>query len=533
MSSPLLDDLLLLFKEAGIPETLAVRAGAYLGDNAAALLRADPWELLRVPGIRPEQADHFARAVLTGFDPQDLRRGRALVEHLLSVAAREGHTALPGLEVVKALRTLKVVDQVAAIQSALDEARVMLFEEEPDVPEDAEDFPDPVEYLGLGRYGLAEETVAEGVQRLSATAPPLPGVSSNPAVTEALLHGVSIVVGPAGPVVGELCAQDLNVVVATLTAGAAREFPGAVSLHRLLEAGEYAGGIGYARGEQRPLDADVIVVPGAEALDVEVAAALMEACPDGIHLVLIGEPGGLPSLRPGRILGDLVETGAVPVTRLPFGDAPLDVLMVSARDGELVKVEAPDREVVTVPVADGREAAHRVAQLACDSIPRALGIQEVQVLTPGLEGTAALNAALKTRINPGPGVRGGFDPGDRVLVASPLGGAPAGEIGTVTAAAEDGLTVEFADGSVRVAADQLFRLRHGWAIPVQQAGGNRWPAVVVVFPTSTGLSRPLAVTAFGRAQRHLSMVTAAGPALAQAVRRDEPAGRRTRLKGLF
>src|SRR3954470_10264951 len=93
-----MSDLTILFKEAGIPETVAVRAGAYLGDGAAALLRADPWELLRVPGIRPEQADHFARAVLPDAGPQDLRRGRALVEHLLSVAARDGHTALPGLE---------------------------------------------------------------------------------------------------------------------------------------------------------------------------------------------------------------------------------------------------------------------------------------------------------------------------------------------------------------------------------------------------------------------------------------------------
>jgi exodeoxyribonuclease V alpha subunit len=86
---------------------------------------------------------------------------------------------------------------------------------------------------------------------------------------------------------------------------------------------------------------------------------------------------------------------------------------------------------------------------------------------------------------------------------------------------------------VHVPAAHLPRLRHGWAIPVQQAGGNRWPAVVVVFPTPAGLTRALAVTAFGRAQRHLSVVTAVGPALAQAVRRNEPAGRRTRLKGLF
>ncbi|GAB2838791.1 hypothetical protein GCM10022221_42860 [Actinocorallia aurea] len=531
-----LSDLLSL----GVPEALAPRAAAHLGADSAALLRGDPWELLRLPGVSPEQADGFARGVLPDADPQDLRRGRALVAHFLAEAARRGDTALPGEAVVRQLRELRVADPVAAVNAALDEARVMLFLEEPDVPDDAEELPDPEEWLALARYGLAEETVAEGVQRLAATAPPLevPEDGETPkgeAAVQALFHGVSLVTGPIGGMLAELAATGLPLAVAAVTATAAAEFPGAVSLHRLLEARESYTGIGYARGEQWPLEAAVVVVAGAEALDVELAAALVEACPDGVHLVLCGDPDGLASLRPGRVLADLVVSEAVPVTSVPPADGPLTELAEGVRGGTLPVVNAPGREVVVVPVADGREAAHRAGQLLTDSIPRALGIPagDVQVLTPGLAGTAAFNAALKAVVNPGPGAFGGFDAGDRVLVALPFAEAPAGETGTVVEAGPDGLAVEFPDGTVRVPLAQAARLRHGWAIPVQQAAGTRWPAVIAVFPTQADLSGPLLLTALTRARAHLSLVTAAGPALTRAAADRTPRARRTRLIGLL
>jgi len=539
----------------GLPEEISARARAHLGEGAEALLRGDPWELLRVPGVRPAQADRFALSVLppdAPADPQDPRRGRALVEFLLAEAARRGDTALPGEEVVKELRGLRIADPVAAVQAALDEARVMLFHSEPDLAgfaeseSEEEDLPDAQEWLALARYGLAEETVAEGVQRLAATAPPIEADSGAPehgeAARQALFHGVSIVTGPPGSedgLIADLRALEpflpVPVTVAAVTATAAARHEGAVSLHRLLEAREGLGGLGYARGEQWPLEPGVVVVTGAEALDVELAATLVEACPDGAHLVLAGDPGGLASYRPGRVLADLVESQEVPVTPVPLEDGPLAELSEGVRAGVLRRVEAPGKEVVVVPAADGREAAHRVGQLLADSIPRALGIAagDVQVLTPGAAGTAALNAALKARLNPGPGVCGGFDAGDRVVVAVPFAEAAAGETGTVSEASPEGLTVEFPDAVVRVPAESLPRLRAGWAIPVQQAAGTRWPAVIAVFPGGGELSGPLMLTAFTRALEHLSVVTAAGPALAAAVTDFRQLERQTRLVSLF
>ncbi|WP_240809898.1 hypothetical protein [Actinomadura sp. WMMA1423] len=82
-----------------------------------------------------------------------------------------------------------------------------------------------------------------------------------------------------------------------------------------------------------------------------------------------------------------------------------------------------------------------------------------------------------------------------------------------------------------VSPAEASRLRHGWAVPVALARGTRRPAVVAVL-AADGLSRPLVATAFGLARRHLSVVQAAGPALARAVREDGAPARRTRLARL-
>ncbi|MFI0479974.1 helix-hairpin-helix domain-containing protein [Actinomadura sp. 9N215] len=563
-----------LFAETGVPAPLAARAAARLGPSAAGGLRADPWRLLRVPGVRPPQADHFARALL-GPDarPDDPRRGRALVLHLLTEAARGGHTVTPAADVVSALERVQVADPRGAVEAALDEAEVLALTEEPGFG--AEDFdendgdaepPEPEETLGPARWALAEEAAAEGFQRLTLTAVPLlddaavkglrDGLPEDRslALTAALRTGVSILRGTPGDlartalaVASAAAGEGVRTAVAAPTDRAAAGLGGAdgiaaTSLHRLLEPRDdpsaAPGAVVYGRGEQHPLDLDLIVVTDASALDVELCAVLVEACPDGAHLVLCAEPGAPPPAGPGRPLDDLEASETVPVVVLdaaPPSD-PIGTLTEAVRGGELTAVDAPGREVVIVPAEGPGEAVHRAVQLVTDSIPRALGIpvEDVQVVAPatgGEAGATALNAALKARLNPGPGKFGGMDPGDRVVVAAPLPHAPLGETGTVTGGGPHGLDVEFPGGAAVVSPSDASRLRHGWALTVAQARGTRRPAVVAVM-SPEGLTRPLAAAAFGLAGRHLSVVQAAGPALARAVREGGTPVRRTRLARL-
>jgi hypothetical protein len=566
-----------LFGEAGVPASMVARALARLGPDAAGRLREDPWRLLRVPGVGPRQADHFAQRVLGAqASPEDRRRGRNLVAFLLDEAARHGHTVTPPAGLRTALERLRVPDPGRAIEDALDTAEVITLTEEPDFDEsaleDAGELPEPEETLGLARWAMAEEAAAEGLARLTATAAPLlddPTIKRlrtglpedrSLALTASLRTGVTILRGAAGDlaraaleIAEAVSAHEVRAAVVTPTDRAAARLRGAaafpvIGLHSLLEpqveAEAAPGAVVFGRGEERPLDLDLVILTDAAGLDVELAAVLVEACADGAHLVLGGEPGALPPAGPGRVLDDLEASETVPVIELaPSAQpGPPARLTAAVRGGELPAIEAPGKEVVIVPAADAAEAVHRTVQLVTDSIPRALDIPvaDVQVIVPsasGEAGPAALNRALKERLNPGPGRFGGYDPGDRVLVAAPLPQAAVGETGTVSGADDTGLHVEFAGGTAVIPPALTARLRPGWAATVALGRGTRHPAVVAVLPPEAegaedALSRPLVATAFGLALKHLSVVQAAGPALARAVRERQGPARRTRLARL-
>ena len=557
---------------AGLEARLASGVADALGPDAARRLRDDPWALLGLPGVSLNEADRLAVALLPGVDRQDARRGRAVVALTLRTATRDGHTVLPADLVVAALRAEGVADPAAAVVAAAESGDVL--EHEPPEPEDPEEQPDPaLRMLSLARYGMAEEAVAEAVARLAATAERIADPASvrtvakgldeaqRAAVAQVLGHGVSLLTGGPGTgksrtvaaIVQLLRAKGTEVALAAPTGRAAKRLEEltdhpATTVHRLLGAQGMTGG--FARNEEWPLDADVVVVDEASMLDVELTAALLEACPDGTHLLLVGDPAQLPSIGPGHVLGDLIDSGVVPVTELvtlyrQAEGGAIARLATAVRGGELPPVDSPDREVVVVPATGSGEAARRVVQLVTDSIPRALSIEpsSVQVVTPvhrGPAGTIELNKALKAQLNPGDGTVFGFDPGDRVVATAnhlelePTGFAN-GEVGTVTKAGDGSIDVAFSSGPVTVTGTALSDLRHGWAITVHRAQGSEWPGVVVVLPPEAGgmLSRPLVYTALTRAQRHLSIVHASGAALARAVREVDVRPRRTRLAALL
>jgi exodeoxyribonuclease V alpha subunit len=625
-----------LLTSCRVPAKFAGQAVALLGPLAAEQLREDPWKLLTLPQIKPEQADWFARQLLAeGATPQDPRRGRALVVHLLNKASRDGHTAAPAEAVLTALGRFGVGDPGSAVVAAIDDGSVLPFEArrgaeaeealdaegaegaegdslDGEEPEETDGLVTPGTLLALTQYAIAEDAVAEGLQRLAATAEPLPGTGDPlAAVTDAELdnrqhaavaavaeHGVSVLTGGPGTgksrtvaaVVSLASQRGLRVALAAPTGRAAKrleELAGApaTTLHRLLgaqghgvarpgadgqggpdslfsdgpdaaAAGGFPGGDAssgregtwvFARGEEWPLDAELVVVDESSMLDVELAAALIEACADGTRLLLVGDPAQLPSIGPGRVLADIIDSGAIGVTELTTlyrqkDGGTIAKLATAVRGGDLPAVSSPEHEVVVVTARGSAEAAHRVTQLVTDSIPRALGIaaEEIQVVTPvhkGPAGTIELNRVLKAKLNPGPGEHRGFDPGDRVVAVANHAddGFANGEVGTVVTADGEGLTVSFSGLPVTVPFRLLADLRHGWAITVHRAQGSEWPAVVAVFPGEAGtmLSRPLVYTALTRAQHHLSVVHAAGPALARAVRTIGERPRETRLAGLL
>jgi exodeoxyribonuclease V alpha subunit len=571
-----------LLVPASVDARVAARVVDALGPPAARLLRDDPWQLLAVYGVTPADADRVARVAIPGVRRDDPRRARAMVGYVLARQARDGHTLGIRTDVERALGEFGAGDASAAVDAAVESAAVVEIDGDDgaggDGDGDGGDGDTAASLLGLARLVEAEDGIAQGVARLVATAEPIKAdlkraesrsldAAQRSAVTAALQSGVSVLTGGPGTGKSRTVAAIVSlaehagksVALAAPTGRAAKrleelcESP-ASTIHRLLgaQARQSAEGVtfdgGFARGEEWPLDEHLVVVDEASMLDVELADALLSACSDGTHLVFVGDAAQLPSIGPGRVLGDLIDSGTIPVTELTTlyrqaeGGA-IARLATAVRGGELPPVSDPTHEVVVVAARGSAEAAHRVVQLVTDSIPRVFGIppDQVQVVTPvhrGGSGTQALNAALKAKLNPGPGR---FDVGDRVvatanhLEAEPFGYAN-GEVGTVSEVERDGtVTVDFASGPAEVKGKALADLLHGWAITVHRAQGSEFPAVVVVVPPEASgmLSRPLVYTAMTRAQRHLSVVHAAGPALARAVRQVGTLPRRTQLRRLL
>ncbi|MFJ8761222.1 helix-hairpin-helix domain-containing protein [Streptomyces cyaneofuscatus] len=561
--------------EGGAPEALALPATGTLGEQAAELLRADPWQLLALPGVRPEQADGFARALLgAACGPDDGRRTAALVGWLLERAALQGHTALDAEAVRAALAERAVSDPEEAVRNAVEEGVALVFQEgtdptEPDAayeedgeaPAEAEtgtEAPEPVQVLlGLDRYALAEESLADGLARLmnacekgadwaeAAAAAPSPSAVEliRTAATAGLVAHSGGEAARAEPAALIAAARGLGLraLGATHSADGRRRLAEAVGAPdaAVTLAGLLSGTEGPGRDEDGALALDLLVVLDAPQLDVEGAAVLVEALADGVRLVLSGDPGVLGSAGAGRVFADVLAARACPqvVSRTP-DPGPIGELVSGIGIGELTQVEAPGKEVVIVPVRDAGEAVHRTVQLVADSVPRAFSIPagDTQVITVGhggAAGTRVLNEALKQRLNPGPGRFGGFDPGDRVIhVPAPGRAVP----GVVRSADAEGLHLDCGGVPVVVPQERVeSAVRHGWALSAHQAAGMRWPAAVVVLPgdAAAGLSRPWVYTAFGRGERHLSVVHGVDQALPHAVAQIPAQERTTRLRTLL
>ncbi|MFD3827108.1 ATP-binding domain-containing protein, partial [Streptomyces sp. NPDC058625] len=596
----------------GAPEGLAVRAAGVLGEGAAQALRDDPWLLLRVTGVRPEQADGFARALLGGeAGPDDGRRERAVTGWLLEQAAAAGHTALEMSALTAALARQGVPDAEEAVRTAVSDGDVLVFQDPlpltgapapqragagnggdgTDGAEGTDDADEerPVRVLvGLERYAMAEESLADGLARLVNSAPGQDGSgteweraaasaggSAGELIRAVAGHGLVLHTGGeaslAEPAALLRAARGLGLrawaathspigrdrftaLLEAATAGDTGAGTGTGEANAEADVAGEAGPVGPgvatvagllsgAEGPGRDADGalllDLLVVLDAPQLDVEAAALVTESLPDGARLLLAGDPGVLWSVGPGRVFADLLAARACPQVSSRRPDpGPLGELVSGIGVGELNQVAAPGKEVVIVPVRDPGEAVHRTVQLVVDSVPRAIGVpaEETQVITPGhggAVGTRALNAALKERLNPGPGRFGGFDPGDRIAYSPALGRTVPGR---VVKADADGLHLSCAGESVVVPQERVEQsVRHGWALTAHQAVGGRWPAVVVVLPGDAvqALSRPWVYTAFSRADRHLSVVHGVEQALPRAVAEVAAKSRTTRLPVLL
>src|SRR4029453_16645909 len=519
----------------GLPERIAIPLQAVLGRAAAEIVASDPWAVLSVISVQPERADAYARSRLgSTARPDDQRRQVALLGWLLARAARDGHTVLPQRVAELALAGYGV-DTKDATGAAIAQGQVAEV-----------DWPGG----GLARTGLAiaEGAIANAVRpRLGwdAGAGPVAGDGGGSG-------GLELIVGPAGPAreaavrsrIARARTDGMTVMLAAPPPGAAAPLSALASCPAL-PVSEAAAALTEASPPP-----GLLLVEDAHVIEAGTMAGLLGAAPAVPTVVLAAGPVALRSVDgPGDVVGDLAawlrRTEPPPDTRPPEPPpreavAIIDGLVEAVGQGALPPVESPAKGGVVVPAGDASEAVHRTLQLVTDAIPRALGIPatDVMVLTPavrGVAGAAMLNAALKSQLNPGRGSIAGFDVGDRVAFTAPAGRAVAGDVGVAVEARDAGPVIDIAGEMVAVPGRVTMPIQPAYALTIARGQAGRWSAVVVVLPGEAAglLCRSLVRTAFSRAERHLSVVHAAGATLGRAVAHGYDRRRRTLLGGLL
>ena len=302
----------------------------------------------------------------------------------------------------------------------------------------------------------------------------------------------------------------------------------AVTLHRLLEFDPKTGA--FKRDAKRPLDAGAIVVDESSMVDVWMADALTQAVPDGARLVLVGDVDQLPSVGPGSVLRDAINSGVVPCVRLVkiFRQAEQSLIVQNAHrinGGEMpfVPEKGEDADFFIVNRSDPDEALRTVIDMVTKHIPRRFGfdpVKDIQVLTPmnrGGVGTIALNEALQKVLNPSaPGLEHGrvtFRVGDKVMQLKNDYDRNVynGDVGIVLSVdtEEEALVVRY-DETRDVPYDgrELDELALAYACTIHKSQGSEYPAVVIPLLTShfVMLSKNLVYTAVTRGKRLVVLV---------------------------
>ncbi len=312
----------------------------------------------------------------------------------------------------------------------------------------------------------------------------------------------------------------------------------------------------FSRNADNPLECDVVIVDEASMLDVTLASHLLKAVPGDGQLILVGDIDQLPSVGPGRVLSDIIESEAVPVVRLTqvFRQAQGSFIITNAhriREGEYPRLIAPDGVSETdcyFLKADEPEDIHRlVINVVTRSLPKKFGYHpasDIQVLTPmnrGSAGAGELNRLLQSALNPRESGKEEIERmgrlyrvGDKVIQRINNYNLEVfnGDVGTIVAmdTEDQTTTIDYAGREVVYDWSDLYEVGHGFAISIHKSQGSEYPAVVmVVHPQSFPvLSRNLIYTGLTRAKR-TAVIIGSTRAIGMAMGKTEAGKRYTRL----
>ncbi|MGC4047397.1 MAG: AAA family ATPase [Armatimonas sp.] len=327
----------------------------------------------------------------------------------------------------------------------------------------------------------------------------------------------------------------------------------AKTIHRLLSFDPEKKGFKHGPGE--PLETDVLVIDESSMLDLMLTHNTLRAIPDGAQILFVGDVDQLPSVGPGNVLKDLIDSGRVPVARLTqvFRQAAASKIITGAHainKGKMPELLPPSAakegaDCVFLEVEETEDLLQKVKGVVAKSLP-ALGFkkEEITVLSPmqrGVVGVRSLNDELQKIMNPpaphkGEHPRGGIvlREGDRVMQKRNNYDKNVfnGDIGYITQIdpEEQVVTIEYPEGSIEYDFAETDELGHAMSLTTHKSQGSEYPACVIIVHTThfMMLQRNLVYTALTRAKK-FAVLIGTKKALGIAVRNKHIAPRHTRL----
>jgi len=546
-------EIMVFLQSHGIGTSRSVRIFKTYGADAIPLVKENPYRLARdIRGIGFKTADQLAQRL--GIPKESMLRARAGISYALMEAVADGHCALPEENLLTLAQELLEIGRPTLAEAlALEAAEGGVV----------------IDHIGdttcvfLPHLRKAEDVVASIIRRQQVGTPPWPvidqmkalpwveaqlGVTLAPGQREAVRLALSskVLVITGGPGVGKttiirsilhiLKAKGVTPLLAAPTGRAAKrlgESTGleAKTIHRLLEFDPKEGG--FRRGNDFPLDCDLLVLDEASMVDVPLMAAVLKALPVQAALLVVGDVDQLPSVGPGQVLADLIGCSVVPVARLTeiFRQAAASQIIVNAHRvnrGVMPELAAPTgalSDFIFVEAADPEDAAAKVVKVVSERIPARFGfnaIRDVQVLCPmnrGGVGARSLNLDLQTALNPQrqdqPVVeRFGFTyrVGDKVMQIQNDYEKDAfnGDIGFVAAIDTDEaeVLIDFDGRQIVYEFGELDEVVLAYATTIHKSQGSEYPAVVIPILTQhyPMLQRNLLYTGITRGARLVVLI---------------------------
>ena len=562
---------MIFLQQYGISTTLGVKIYNQYGNNIYQVIKENPYQMADdINGVGFRIADEIASKV--GIHTDSDYRIRCGLLYVLQQAMSEGHVFLP-----KEILEKRTVDLLGVSQEAVEKHIMDLAVDRKLV---AKETGGRVCVYGAQAYyvelntakmlhdlniscEISESAVLTKVAAIEKRTGTILDEMQKEAVVQAAGHGLMVLTG--GPGTGKTTtintlisyfeSEGLSVMLGAPTGRAAKRMTEATgceakTLHRLLEISAVpengADRGSFARNQENPLEADVVIIDEMSMVDIYLMHSLLLAIVPGTRLIMVGDRNQLPSVGPGSVLKDIIESKCFPVVRLSriFRQATESDIVMNAHKinrGEHVTLDNKSRDFFFLKRYDADIIIRVVIALIQEKLPKYVEAKpfEIQVLTPmrkGLLGVERLNQILQRYLNPPDASKkekeigqGLFREGDKVMqvrnnyqleweirgrygipIEKGVGvfNGDTGIIKTINEFAETA-EVEFEDGRwAEYSFKQLDELELAYAVTIHKSQGSEYPAVII--PLLSGprmlMNRNLLYTAVTRARKCVTVV---------------------------